>query len=80
GNNWGAGLGGFLIWFVWVEAEPVGTWLMSVFTSGMAEDSDLRAHLLKSAPHMRLAVMGVILLLVLRFHPSGLIPEKTSRA
>jgi branched-chain amino acid transport system permease protein len=32
GNNWGAVLGGFLIWFLWVEAEPVGGWLMSVMT------------------------------------------------
>src|SRR5690606_26577591 len=24
GNNWGAVIGGFLIWFVWVEAEPAG--------------------------------------------------------
>ena len=25
GNNWGAVLGGFLIWYVWVMAEPAGT-------------------------------------------------------
>ena len=24
GNNWGAVLGGFVIWFLWVEAEPLG--------------------------------------------------------
>ena len=35
GNNWGAVLGGFLIWFVWVMAEPVGTWLMATLTAGM---------------------------------------------
>jgi branched-chain amino acid transport system permease protein len=29
-----------------------------------------------SAPHMRLLSLGVILLLVLRFSPRGLIPEK----
>ena len=28
GNNWGAVLGGFLIWYVWVMAEPAGSWLM----------------------------------------------------
>ncbi len=76
GNNWGAVLGGFVIWFFWIEAEPIGLWLMEVITSGMAEDSALRAHLLKSAAHMRLMTMGVILLLVLRFTPRGLIPEK----
>jgi len=76
GNNLGAILGGFLIWFVWVEAEPLGLWLMDVLTAGLADDSGLRKHLLNSAAHMRLMVMGLILLLVLRFSPRGLIPEK----
>lgn len=76
GNNWGAVLGGFVIWFFWVQAEPIGLWLMDVITSGLAEDSALREHLLKSAAHMRLMTMGIILLLVLRFTPRGLIPEK----
>ncbi|MEL7429296.1 MAG: branched-chain amino acid ABC transporter permease, partial [Pseudomonadota bacterium] len=76
GNNWGAVLGGFVIWFFWVQAEPIGLWLMDVMTSGLAEDSALREHLLKSAAHMRLMTMGIILLLVLRFTPRGLIPEK----
>ncbi len=77
GNNWGAVLGGFVIWFFWVEAEPIGLWLMDVLTSGLAEDSALREHLLKSAAHMRLMTMGLILLLVLRFAPRGLIPERS---
>lgn len=76
GNNWGAVLGGFVIWFFWVEAEPIGLWLMDLLTSGLAEDNALRRHLLESAAHMRLMTMGVLLLLVLRFSPRGLIPEK----
>lgn len=76
GNNWGAVLGGFVIWFFWIEAEPMGLWLMDVITSGLAEDSPLREHLLKSAAHMRLMTMGLVLLLVLRFTPRGLIPER----
>jgi len=76
GNNWGAVLGGFLIWYLWVQVEPMGLWLMNTITSGMAEDSALRDHLLDSAAHMRLLTMGLILLLVLRFSPRGLIPEK----
>ena len=75
GNNWGAVLGGFIIWFFWIEAEPIGHALMSVVTMGMAEDSVLRNHLLASAAHMRLMTMGLVLLLVLRFSPRGLIPE-----
>ncbi|MFQ5624073.1 MAG: branched-chain amino acid ABC transporter permease [Paracoccaceae bacterium] len=76
GNNWGAVLGGFLIWFLWIQAEPMGLRLMDVITSGMSEESALRAHLLDSAPHVRLFLMGLLLLVVLRFSPRGLIPER----
>jgi branched-chain amino acid transport system permease protein len=76
GNNWGAILGGFLIWFFWIEAEPIGLWLMDVMTAGMAVDNPLRIHLLDSAAHMRLMTMGLVLLLVMRFTPRGLIPER----
>ena len=79
GSNWGSVLGGFLIWFVWIEAEPAGLWLMDTITSGLAEDSALRSHLLDSAPHMRLIIMGLILLVVMRFASKGLIPERTRR-
>jgi len=76
GNNWGSVLGGFLIWFLWVQVEPIGLWLIGLLTASMPEDSGLRAHLIDSAAHVRLMTMGVILLLVLRFAPKGLIPEK----
>lgn len=76
GNNWGAVLGGFLIWFVWVEAEPAGIVIMNAITAGLDETSAIRNHLLEAAPHMRLFLMGLILLLVLRFAPRGLIPER----
>ncbi len=79
GNNWGSVLGGFLIWFVWVEAEPAGQWLMGLLTSGLAEDNALRMHLLESASHMRMIFMGMLLLLVMRFSPRGLLPEVVRR-
>jgi len=76
GNNWGAVMGGFLIWFLWVQVEPMGLWLIANLTATMPVDSWLRAHLIESAAHMRLLTMGIILLLVLRFAPRGLIPER----
>ncbi len=76
GNNWGAVLGGFLIWWLWVMVGPIGVEIMRWITSGLADDSRLKAHLEDSAEHMRLLTMGVILLLVLRYSPRGLIPEK----
>jgi branched-chain amino acid transport system permease protein len=76
GNNFGAILGGMLIWWLWVMVEPIGLWLMGTLTSGMAEGSWLKDHLTDAAAHMRLMTMGLILLLVLRFSPRGLIPER----
>ena len=76
GNNWGAVLGGFLLWFFWIEVEPIGHWLLSILTSGLPNDLPFKEHLLESAAHMRLITMGAILLLTLRFAPRGLIPEK----
>ncbi len=76
GNNFGAVLGGFLIWFLWVQVEPIGQAVMALVTSGMADGSWLKGHLLDSVQHMRLLTMGVILLLVLRFSPRGLLPER----
>jgi branched-chain amino acid transport system permease protein len=75
GNNWGSVLGGFLIWWLWVMVEPIGLWLMNVITYGMG-DGWLKSHLLDSAAHMRLLTMGIVLLLVLRFAPRGLMPGK----
>ncbi|MDB4169108.1 branched-chain amino acid ABC transporter permease [Planktomarina sp.] len=76
GNNFGSVLGGFLIFFLWVQVEPMGAILIQILTSGMAEDNGLRLHLLESVAHMRLLTMGLILILVLRFAPKGLIPQK----
>ncbi|WP_172295046.1 branched-chain amino acid ABC transporter permease [Pseudoruegeria sp. HB172150] len=76
GNNFGAVLGGFLIWYLWVEVEPRGRELIELMTAGMADGSWLKVRLIESAAHMRLFVMGLVLLLVLRFSPRGLIPER----
>ena len=64
GNNLGAVIGGFIIWFFWIEAEPIGLALMNLITSGMSQESALRNHLLENAAHMRLMTMGLVLLLI----------------
>lgn len=76
GNNFGSVLGGILIWFLWIKVEPMSLELITLLTSGMSDDSTLKLHLMENAAHMRLFTMGLILLLVLRFSPRGLIPEK----
>lgn len=75
GSNWGAVLGGLLIGWLWLIVETLGPMAMAGITAGMAE-GPLKAHLVDSAQHMRLLTLGVILLLVLRFSPRGLIPGR----
>lgn len=75
GNNWGAVLGALLIWFLWIKAEVWGPALMSLLTLPLSEGG-LRRHLIESAPQMRYVAMGLVLLLVLRFAPRGLLPER----
>jgi branched-chain amino acid transport system permease protein len=75
GNNWGAVLGGLLIGWLWLIVESLGPGVMSVMTYGMG-DGWLKSHLMDSAQNMRLLTLGVILLLVMRFSPRGLISEK----
>ena len=75
GNNFGAIIGGFVIWFFWIQSEPIGLWLISFVTSQISDTNIIKEHLLENAAHMRLMFMGIILLLTLRFAPKGLIPE-----
>jgi len=76
GNNLGSILGGFIIWFFWIEVETIGHLVMDLLTSGFSEDNPFRIHMLNSAAYMRYLTLGLILVLVLRFNPKGLIPEK----
>jgi len=76
GNNWGAILGGMVIWLLWVQSEPLGRWLMDTATGWLGADSGVRQHLMAQAAHTRLIFMGAALLLMLRFAPRGLIPER----
>lgn len=76
GNNLGSVLGGFLIWFVWVQSEAAGFALMDFISSTLAEDSPMRGNLTEAAPHLRPILMGLILVLALRYAPRGLIPER----
>jgi len=77
GNNLGSVLGGFLIWLTWIEAEPVGVWLIDGATGWLGGTNPIRLHLMDAAQHMRLFMMGLVLLFVMRFNPGGILPEVT---
>ncbi|MDO5656891.1 MAG: branched-chain amino acid ABC transporter permease [Paracoccus sp. (in: a-proteobacteria)] len=75
GNNWGAALGAILIWFLWLKAEVWGPALISLLSTPLPA-GEFKAALLERSAHMRFVAMGLVLLLVLRFAPRGLLPEK----
>ena len=75
GNNWGSVLGGLLVGWLWLIVDNAGPIVVGVLTAGMA-DGALKSHFIDMAPQMRLLTLGVALLLVLRFSPRGLLPEK----
>ncbi len=76
GNNFGAILGGFAVWFLWIEAAPIALFFINLFTSGLPETHSLKLHLLNSVPYFRYLMMGLGLLLIMRYRPKGIIPEK----
>ena len=76
GNNFGAILGGFVVWFLWIEAAPIALFLINFFTAGIPESNALKAHLIESVPYFRFLMMGLGLLLIMRFRPKGILPEK----
>jgi branched-chain amino acid transport system permease protein len=76
GNNFGAILGGFAVWFLWIEAAPIALFLINLFTIGLSETNGLKIHLIESVPYFRYLMMGMGLLLIMRYRPKGILPEK----
>ena len=76
GNNFGAILGGFAVWFLWIEAAPIALFLINLFTAGLHETHELKVHLTESVPYFRYLMMGMGLLLIMRYRPKGILPEK----
>jgi branched-chain amino acid transport system permease protein len=76
GNNFGAILGGFVVWFLWIEAAPIALFLINFFTVNMSETNMIKIHLIESVPYFRYLMMGLGLLLIMRYRPKGILPEK----
>ena len=53
GNNFGAILGGFAVWFLWIEAAPIALFLINLSTAGLADTHSLKIHLIESVPYFR---------------------------
>jgi len=76
GNNFGAILGGFAVWFLWIEAAPIALFFINFFTSHLSDTNAIKIHLIDSVPYFRFLMMGIGLLLIMRYRPKGIIPEK----
>ena len=72
----GAILGGFVVWFLWIEVAPIALFLINIFTSGLDDVYVLKVYLTESIPYFRYLMMGIGLLLIMRYRPKGILPEK----
>jgi len=76
GNNLGSVLGAFIIWFIWIQSGPMGLWAVEMIVSFTQEGNAITEFLEARVHYLRLVFMGTILLLIMRFSPSGILPEK----
>ena len=76
GNNFGAILGGFAVWFLWVQAAPIALFFINLLTSHLPETNEIKIHLINSAPYFRFLLVGIGLLVIMRYRPRGILPEK----
>jgi branched-chain amino acid transport system permease protein len=81
GNNLGVLVGALLIYGMWVISDPVAQFiflnlseLTSVMGWGAIPEIDSRS------VQMRVFVLGLVIVLVLRYAPRGLLPEMVRRA
>ncbi len=78
GNNRGAIIGAVLVYIIWVMSEPMALWMFGTIRElGLAWFGWEAPHDLDSrALQMRVFVIGLTITLVLRFAPSGMLPER----
>ena len=79
GNNLGSVLGAFIIWFMWIQSGPIGLWLVDMIGNFVQEGNASVEFLEDRVHYLRLVFMGTILLLIMRYSPSGILPEKNKR-
>ena len=76
GNNLGSVIGAFIIWFLWIQSGPIGLWFVEMIGNFTQEGNTATEFLEDRVHFLRLVFMGTILLLVMRFTPGGILPEK----
>ncbi|MCH4565289.1 branched-chain amino acid ABC transporter permease [Halomonas sp. EGI 63088] len=78
GNNLGTIFGAVAVYLIWIMSEPLALMLMHL-AIGFGEGAfgwDAPGHLESRALQARVLVIGLLITLVLRFAPKGMLPEK----
>ncbi|WP_355660719.1 branched-chain amino acid ABC transporter permease [Halomonas salifodinae] len=75
GNNLGTIIGAVLVYLIWIMSEPLALALMQLLAN-LGGDWFTGADMQSRALQARVLVIGLLITLVLRFAPKGLLPEK----
>ncbi|MBF8224002.1 branched-chain amino acid ABC transporter permease [Halomonas sp. 328] len=75
GNNLGTIIGAVLVYLIWIMSEPLALALMQLLAN-LGGDGFTGADMQSRALQARVLVIGLLITLVLRFAPKGLLPEK----
>ncbi len=76
GNNLGSVLGAFIMWFIWIQSGPIGLWVVEMLGNYVQEGNTSLEFIEDRVHYLRLIFMGSIMLLIMRFSPGGILPEK----
>lgn len=78
GNNLGTILGAFLVYVIWVMSEPVALYVMQVviYLGDAWFAWEPPGNIASRALQSRVFIIGLLITLILRFAPQGLMPEK----
>lgn len=79
GNNLGSIIGAFVVWFLWIQSGPIGLWFADIIINIIGDNNQISMIIEARVQHLRLVFMGVIMLLVMRFTPGGILPEKRNQ-
>ncbi|MGP9498423.1 branched-chain amino acid ABC transporter permease [Halomonas sp. AOP43-D1-4] len=81
GNNLGTIFGAVAVYIIWIMSEPLALFLMQLIVS-VGESTfgwDAPNNMDSRALQARVLVIGMLITLVLRFAPKGLLPEKITQ-
>ncbi|UYG00109.1 branched-chain amino acid ABC transporter permease [Halomonas sp. GD1P12] len=76
GNNLGTIFGAVAVYIIWIMSEPLALYVMELVTSiGEGAGWEMPSNLDSRALQARVLVIGMLITIVLRFAPKGLLPE-----